>query len=431
MPQLHPLRALRYAAAGGDVRRFIAPPYDVLDESSKQALLSVEKHNIVAIDLPVTPPKTLGPDEAYNRAGQTLRQWIEAGVLKRDAQPAVFAYEQAYRSGGQTIRRRGLFTGLKVEEFGRKGGGIHRHELTIRGGTDDRLKLMQATHAQLSPVFGVFPDPKNQLAEILADTYNRPADFHGITSNDRVEHRCWAVTNPAIINALQHLMKNTDVFIADGHHRYTTALNYAKENPSNPEAQFCLFVLIPSQDPGLVILPTHRVIKGMKDFSMLKLLDVLKSDGRFKLESTHHAADGLPHMVDDLKNKGHHAIGLYSPESGRTWAVSTVSDDPLADIMPDKAKVWRQLDVAVFHHFFIDKILKPNFGGDAITNTYPHELTELVRQSHEEKNRLGCVLQATPLQSVIDVSLAGEVMPPKSTFFFPKLATGLIINPLD
>ena len=431
MPQAHPIRALRYAAPGGDVSRFIAPPYDVLDESSKQALLAAEKHNIVAIDLPVTPPKTLGPDAAYDKAGATLRQWVSEQVLKRDAAPALFAYEQAYRSGGQTVRRRGLFTGLKVEEFGRKGGGIHRHEHTIRGGTDDRLKLMQATHAQLSPVFGVFPDPRKQLSEILSETYAHPADFHGITSNDRVEHRCWAVTNPALINALQHLLKNSDVFISDGHHRYTTALNYAKEHPTNEAAQYFLFVLIPSEDPGLVILPTHRVVKGMTGFSMTRLVEILKADGRFKLESTHHAADGLPHMVDDLKTKGHHAIGLYSPESGRTWAVSTVSDDPLAEIFPEKARAWRQLDVAVFHNLFIDRVLKPNFGGDAITTTYPHELTELVRQCHEDKSRLGCILQATPLQSVIDVSLAGEVMPPKSTFFYPKLATGLVISPLD
>jgi uncharacterized protein (DUF1015 family) len=432
MPKLYPIRALRYAAPDGRVGRFIAPPYDVLDEAGKQALLAIDPHNIVAVDLPVTPPKTLGPDAAYDAAGKRLGEWVASGVLKRDEQPAVFAYEQVYKAGDKTIRRRGLFAGLGVEDFGRKGGGIHRHELTIKGGTDDRLKLMNATHAQLSPVFGFFDDAGRKVDDLIAPWIEKRApDAVGLTAHDHVEHRLWKIDDTRTIAALAGVLHDSDVFIADGHHRYHTALNYRREHPDSPAAQACLFVLVAEQDPGLVVLPTHRVVKGLAGFSMTKLADVLKADGRFKLEATYHGGDGLPHMPDELPRHGPHALGLYSPESGRTFALSATRDDPLAELMPDRAAVWRRLDVAVLHHLFIDRVLKPNFGGEAISYSYPHQLTELVKQVHDEPGRLGVVMQPTPLRAVRDVSMAGEVMPPKSTFFFPKLATGLVINPLD
>lgn len=432
MPELHPIGAMRFAVQDGNVTTKIAPPYDVLDEHSKRHLLNIDPHNIVAIDLPVTPPKTLGPDAAYDEAGKRLREWEARGVLKRDQKPAVFAYEQVYKSGNKTIRRRGLFTGLGVEEFGRKGGGIHRHELTLKGGTDDRLKLMNATCAQLSPVFGFYSDADRKVDDLLSPYIEkRKPDQTGTTANDHVEHRLWVIDDPKTIAALGEVIHGRDVFIADGHHRYHTALNYRKEHPDAKGAQACLFVLVAQEDPGLVVLPTHRCIREMKGFSIEKLAEILKSDGRFKLEHTHHAGDGMPHLVDDLARHGHHGLGLYSPESGRTFALSTLSDDPLAAEMPQKAAVWRKLDVAVLHHLFIDRILKPNFGGEAISYSYPHQLADLVKQVHQEPGRLGVIMQGTPLRAVMEVSMAGEVMPPKSTFFFPKLATGLIINPLD
>lgn len=436
MPQLRPFAAVRYAtpapgsSGGGDLSSKIAPPYDVLDEGPKQRLLATDPHNIVAIDLPVTPPKTLGPDEAYDAAGQMYRRWLSEGVLKQDGRPAIYAYEQVYTVGEQRIARRGFFATLGVEEFNRPGGGIFRHEMTIKGGTDDRLKLMLATDAQLSPVFAIYEDPRKEVAGLLDPHFAGEPDFRGVTPHDKVEHRCWIVTDPQVIDRLAAAFRGRDVFIADGHHRYTTALNYSKANAGKPNASGCLFVLVAAEDPGLIILPTHRVMCGVKDFSMEKLIEVVKADGRFELRKTHHGADGTPHMQQDLPNAGHHAVGLYDPSTGRTWALTSRTDDPLAAAMPDKAKAWRTLDVAVFHNGFVDQVLRPHFGGDAITYKYPHELTEFIRLCHESPGRLGAVMQATPLHGVCDVARANEVMPPKSTFFYPKLATGMVINPL-
>ena len=280
-------------------------------------------------------------------------------------------------------------------------------------------------------VFSVYDDTEDRVAAALASVYERDPDFTGVSPNDRVEHLCWAVSEGAVIDAVRDALRNTDVFIADGHHRYTTALNYRASHPDAAEAQACLMVLVATKDPGMIVLPTHRVLCGLEGFDASRLESRLLGDGRFSIRKTDHGEVDLAGLAAILPEAGHHALGLFDPRDGATYVVTSGSPDPLGSEVPDRAEVWRRLDVAVFHELLVDRLLRPAFGGESITYKYPHELSELARLSNEASDRLGVVLQATPLQSVIDVSLAGEVMPPKSTFFFPKLATGLIINPLS
>lgn len=431
MPSVQPIKAIRYTASNqGDVTGLIAPPYDVLDEGPKLDLLTKNQHNIVAVDLPVTPPKTVGPPEAYQNAATTYRQWLDDGALMQEESPAIYAYEESYTTNGQTYRRRGFFAGIGVEEFGRSGGGIHRHEMTIKSGTDDRMLLMKATGVQMSPVFSMFSDADGSVMNLLTDTFeNKEPDFTGTTPNDNVEHRVWIINDESTIAKLQQTMESTDIFIADGHHRYTTALNYHKEHPDTPNSKNCLMVLVPIEDPGMIVRATHRVIRGLQDFTFAQFEELINNDDRLTLRATNHAGDGLPVLAKELPEYKHHAMGIYNAERGKTY-ILTFNEDPLANDMPDKAPVWRDLDVAILQELVINQILKPNFGDESVHNSYPHELEAFVRDCHDEPDRIGFIMQPTPLKAVCDVSLAGEVMPPKSTFFFPKLATGLIINPL-
>lgn len=429
MPRLHPLRAVRYAA-DADITTKIAPPYDVLDEGPKQTLLQRDPVNIVAIDLPVTPPKTVGPDAAYEDAGDTYRDWLQREVLKQDEAPALFAYEQEYTVGDQLFKRRGLIGTLDAEEFNQP-NGIFRHEQTIRSGTDDRFKLMTATAAQLSPVFGVFSDPKSAVRDKLSTYFEGDPDFHGVTDHDNVKHRCWAITDQATIDELITEFNFTEVFIADGHHRYTTALNYSKELGETDSSGRCLFVLVPIEDPGMIVQPYHRVITGMSGFDMDALVEAINADARFNVTTTTHGPDDLDALQKSLVDAGLHAIGLYDPASKRTFAVTTAKSDPLADELSERAPAFRKLDVAVLHLGLIDGIIRPRFGGDAVTYEYTADLADLAKRSHSSDGRLGVIVQATPLDSVCDVSRANDVMPPKSTFFYPKLATGLVIHDLS
>ncbi|MEM7626171.1 MAG: DUF1015 domain-containing protein [Planctomycetota bacterium] len=415
MPELKPLTPVRFAApaGGGDISSKIAPPYDVLDAGPKAELLARDPHNIVAVDLPVTPPKTVGPDAAYEATGELYRGWLGEGVLVHDDRRGVVVYEQAYELDGQGVRRRGLITGLGVEEFNRPGGGIFRHEMTIAGGIGDRTKLMQATRAQLSPIFGIFPDPEKSVVAALNEVCeSREPDFFGTTDHDGVAHRCWAVADADTLATLAEFFADTDVFIADGHHRYTTALQFSKDHPELPGAGACLFVLVAAEDPGMVVLPTHRVVCGLDALSADDLRAMIEHDPRLKPAASAESA----------------RFGVYLPGHDSLIGIDT-TDDPLAELYPDKPAVWRTLDVAVLQHLLVDELWRG--GGGPLSVKYTADVGEMKEMTDAEPGRVGVVMRSTPLESVMGVSRANEVMPPKSTYFYPKLATGLVINPLD
>jgi len=439
MPTLKPFAPVRYnVPPGSDISTRIAPPYDVLDEGPKQALLAEDEHNIVAIDLPVTPPKTVGPDAAYAAAGALYRQWLAEGVLVRDEQPGVLAYEQVYELDGRTVRRRGMFAVLGVEEFNRAGGGIFRHEMTIAGGIGDRTRLMAATSAQLSPIFGIYPDPESKAAAVLAEVYNTQPHFHGTTAGDGVAHRCWWVTDAAKLAALEDFFRGTDVFIADGHHRYTTALQFSKDHAHLPGAGGCLFVLVAAEDPGMIVLPTHRIVRGLQGFTMQKLAKAVELRDDMRMSMTELPVEELRGLPQMLGRSEPHAVGLYCPRDRRVW-LATFDADPLASILPDRPEVWRTLDVAVVQEVLIERVLAKHFGGEPAGSALRLQYTadaeaipKLVKDDGEDEgSALAIIMQPTPLESVMAVSRVNDVMPPKSTYFYPKLATGLVINPLD
>lgn len=446
MPQIHPIAAITYVAGpAGDISSRIAPPYDVLNEASKAALLAKNEHNIVAIDLPHLPAKTVGPDETYAKAGDMYRAWLDQKVLVQSAKPAIYAYQQTYTVNGETFQRRGLIANIPVQKFGPAEGGVggvFPHEQTFSGPKEDRLKLMKATSVQLSPIFGLHSDPQNHVHALLTQTIEagKPT-FTGTTSNDNVLHEAWAITDAATIAKFTQTLAGADVFIADGHHRYNTALNYRQfltdtqgELPANHPANFCMFVLIAMQDPGMIVLPTHRVLGGMLKFDFKSLL--AESEGSIKLTPFPGTGtmDDLAKLEAALPSHGPHAIGVYSPADQPTplAILTTTSADPLAKIAPNQSEAWRQLDVAVLQHLIVEKICEPKLceGGKKIDWKFPHSLEETKEITESKGYQVAMIVQPTPLESVRLVSQANELMPQKSTFFYPKLATGMAINPL-
>ena len=448
MADIRPIPAITYDfPADVDMLPVIAPPYDVLDEKSKAELLERNDCNIVAIDLPHLPAKTVGPDETYAKAGEVYRAWLADGTLKRSEKPAIFAYRQCYTHRGHTYRRTGLIANVKIQPFGKPAdgsGGIHPHEQTFSGPKEDRLKLMRATKAQLSPIFGLYSDPSGWLTKLLASVIERgPCSFYGTTSNDGVLHEVWVLDTDEDIARFTEALQPQDIFIADGHHRYNTALNYKKELeskdgplPADHPANNCLFVLVAMQDPGMIVLPTHRVLGGMKNFSV----SALAKAGEGKIRITPFAGADLKALEAALPKHGPHAMGLYDPSDARQplSILTTESDDPLGATHGQQSDAWRQLDVAVLQHLIVEQLLQPNFceaasGGGAgeVKWKFPHSLHDTEAITKSEGFQLGVIVQPTPLESVRLVSEAGELMPQKSTFFYPKVATGLVINPLE
>lgn len=439
MPKLLPITAVTYNTRNSkDLSARIAPPYDVLDQGPKQRLLERDPNNIVAIDLPVTPPKTVGPDEMYIQAGEQYRDWLSRNILQADSRPAIYAYEQLYRVEGQQLARRGLIAALGLEPYNRADGGIFRHELTIASGVNDRYKLMESAQAQFSPIFGIFSDPEGEVVAKLSAAFdNHEPDFFGTTQSDGVTHRVWRIDDDALISALQYFFVMTDVFIADGHHRYTTAMKFHEDHPELEKADGCLFVLVAAEDPGMMVLPTHRVLLGLQGLTLHKLQGICNQDNAIELQRTAYRSTESKELAADLSNHEHHAMGLYIPGQDYLYRLRYEGTDPLSANLSNKPEVWRRLDVAILHHHFVEQILEPAFTdpshGQSFSYEYTADLDQLKTMTETQNHtgdRLGVILQPTPLGSVMAVSKANEVMPAKSTYFYPKLATGLVLNPL-
>lgn len=459
MPGVYPLQPLQYTRAAGDLGTLIAPPYDVLDASSKSRLLTANPHNIVAVDLPHTPAKELGPSAAYADAANTLRDWINQRLLALASKPAIFVYRQTFQSStGQSVQRTGVCCCVNARPFGEQHnndssshpfsirGAILPHEETFSGPKEDRFALMRETQTQLSPIFGLHPDERGDAARILRDiTAATSPDIE--TSLGNVHQEIWTVTDADRIRAYQAALAEEDIFIADGHHRYTTQLNYIKHLetqtghplPTNHPARRCMMVLVSMSDPGLVIWPTHRVFGGMESYSLDRLLSV--GTGVLGFEPAGNSLDSLSEALNKHANLPKPIVGLFDVKAERAFLASSCMPDPLSDRFSAKPAAWRNLDVAFVQHILAETICQPHFNHNKpIKWAFPHSLAEArALLSNEETSagggsgfnaQLVVLVRPTPLAAVREVSRANELMPQKSTFFYPKLATGLWLNPL-
>jgi uncharacterized protein (DUF1015 family) len=428
--QIRPFAGIRYSIpSAGSLSDLVAPPYDVLDQAGKTRLEQKNPHNIVGIDLPHMPPKTVGPDAAYEAANRTLRQWIAEGTLVRDSEPALYAYAQTYSQGSQTYNRRGFFTCVKLSPFG--AGEVVPHEKTYPEAIADRLKLTKATRVQLSPVFGLFSDPGNQVTQTLFDAVNDPP----LTATlDRVKNEMWVVTDPAVHRQVIELMASKPVYIADGHHRYTMALQYQKEQgalPADHPANYALFALVAMQDPGLVILPTHRILGGLSQFDPAALRAKLGANGT--LTELAISPDGVDEYADQvLVHRPANTFGLYDGRTKKLYELKVTAADVMAKLEPGHSNAWRGLDVAVLQRYLLEEIIAPAFApGGEITKSYTADAKDIVSMTDGATRQIALILKPTPLSALEALGRHKEVMPQKSTYFFPKLATGMVLNPLD
>jgi uncharacterized protein (DUF1015 family) len=434
MAVVRPFSAIRYTRpANRDISALIAPPYDVLDQAGKDALAAKAPTNVVAIDLPHMPPKTPGPDAAYAKANDTLQAWLKDGTLVKDAYTAFYPYQQSYDYNGKTYHRRGFFALVRLSPFG--AGEVVPHEKTYKGAIEDRLKLMRATTAQLSPVFGLFSDPDGEVNRLLYGNVSAP-EAEGTL--DGVVHRIWSVNDTATEEAVVKAMANKPVYIADGHHRYTTALQYQKEAieknggplPANHPANFCLFVLVPMQDPGLVIQATHRLIGGLDGFDIAAFKQIVAP--HFDVINTPLRPDHVDELAETLPGYGKNSFGLFDGGTQKLHVLKLKNQDVLKPYEASQSDAWRRLDVAILQRYLIEEVLQPKFAaGREVTKGYTPDPKLVAPQVGAGKAyQVALLLQPTPLVALEDLGKTNEVMPQKSTYFYPKLATGFVIAPL-
>lgn len=432
MAQIRPFAGVRFTKKNGaDISRLIAPPYDVLGEQDRSNLQAKDPHNIVNVDLPHVPPKSAGPDEVYDKANIHLQSWLKTGVLERDHRPALYPYAQTYEHGGRTFHRRGFIALVRLSPFGE--GQVVPHEKTHAGAIEDRMKLMQYTGMQLSPIFGLFSDNRNEVTGMLYRDAGKPQLSATL---DGVKNDLWSVTDADLENRVMDWMKHKPVYIADGHHRYTTALQYQnqaeQENgkplpPAHP-ANFCMFVLVGMQDDGLLILPTHRLIGGLGNFDINAF--AAKVRGTFDLVSSQVTPGQLHAAAEALDREPPHTLALYDGRSKAMFYLRLKNPDVLKTFEPKQSEAWRRLDVAILQRYMLDEILAPHFATRELVKGYTHDAKTIASQVDGTNFQIAIMLRPTPLHALEELGKHGEVMPQKSTFFYPKLATGMVMYPL-
>jgi uncharacterized protein (DUF1015 family) len=436
VPDIRPFRALRYDPATiADPALVVAPPYDVIDAAQEARLLARHPANVVRLD---KPGEQAGDeaDDRYRRAARTLAGWRSDGTLHKDPHPSIYVYEQAYPVPGTDVSRtqRGFFARLRLQAFDE--GAVLPHERTMSGPKEDRYKLLRATGVNTSPVVGLYDDPAGAGRSVLDAVTARAADV-ALTDEDDVHHRLWVVSADGdaaeVVAPLLAAASRGPVTIADGHHRYETALRYRDERrmsrscEEDPPFDYILTLFIDAAGEPLTVLPTHRIVRGLGDDGAASLLDrldtlfeVRRGVGRTALRERFDAAG--------LARGGDGRFGLWTRAGG---ALLTARRDAFEELLPAGGAALRSLDVtllgaALEHLAAID--------GDAVA-AGAIEYTKAAGDAIERVEAgldgadAAFLLEPTPVAAVLAVAADGDVMPQKSTYFYPKALTGLVINP--
>ena len=414
MADVQPFRAIHYALdAVGGLQPVAAPPYDVIDEEQRAELVARSPYNVVEIDL----PRAANGGDPYAHAADVFGRWQADGILERDDEPAIWALEQDYTGpDGRERTRHGLFARVRVEDYGP--GRIRPHERTHPGPKEDRLRLTRATQANLSPIFSLYDDPAGAAWGAL-EPHIAGAPWGEVSDEDGTRHRLWRVSDAGAGEAVHEALRDTELLIADGHHRYETARVFHEEG-GDGHVLMCLVAL---QDPGLTVFPTHRLITGLDQPRREALRAAIERDW-----------DVAPVAADELEPTGDGPVRLgYYDAHHRRPLMLTLRDQAIADAaMPDHAEPYRRLDTAVLEAL----ILKGALGmtEDDISHFkglhYARSTAQAREQVESGAAEAAFFMRGTPVEQVRDVAAAGESMPPKSTYFFPKVLTGMVFNPL-
>jgi uncharacterized protein (DUF1015 family) len=429
MADIRAFRGFRYdLGRAGALSDLVAPPYDVVDSTLQQALYNKSPHNAIRLELTRDEPGDTANRDRYSRAAQTLSGWQNDHILQQDTLRTLYVVEQEFGVEGTTYRRRGFIARLRLEPFGT--GRVFPHEETMSGPKEDRLKLFRATGMNLSPLFGFYPDPLNDVfsrfePQLLRTLPLEAKDHLGVTS------RLWPVTDERAVGSVLSGMADKPVFIADGHHRYETGLRYLEEvraaglvpNDEAP-ANFTMMMLVSMADPGLVILPTHRLISGFPGLTADRLKSALAPHFAFERVSSAHEA------WENIELDGSQALLGFHTRADNVWQTARFTNPALmADLAPDRGDDWRELAVSVLHVAVLNKLLPAATGGSAACK-YVHLLSEVEDAIRAGAGDLAALVPAATMAHVEQIAGNHEKMPPKSTYFYPKLLTGLVFNSL-
>jgi uncharacterized protein (DUF1015 family) len=436
MADIRPFRALRYDQQKVTAAQVVTQPYDKITQAMQGQYYDASPFNLVRIILGRSQPGDNTTDNVYTRAAVLSRQWREQGILQQDSAPSIYAYSQTFTApSGKNFERRGFIALGRVEDYSAK--VVFRHEQTLAKPKADRLDLLRATRAHYEQLFLLYED-SGEIDSLLV-TSNRPtidvADEYGVA------HRVWQISDPAVITSVQSKMRDQKLVIADGHHRYETALNFRNEcraasSTTNIDApyEFVMMTFVNMNDPGLLILPTHRVVHSLPSFSA----DEFQKASRefFEVEETDPAIDAA-NAAAVLQDRGRAGATLLGVTANRAFVLHSLKP-PAARFFSGLSLRQQSLDVVQLHKCLLEGVLK--LSEESIRNqqnlSYLREAAEAIaavrgKRDGKQAADIAFLMNPCPVQKMREVALAGEVMPQKSTDFYPKLLSGLTAYALD
>ena len=427
MAEIRPFRALRYdLEKAGTIGELTCPPYDIISEAQRQEYLSRNGHNLIRLELPREG------EDPYAQAAEILTRWRQEGVLRLDMDPGMYLYEEEFLSGVDQGERRsvlGLVCLVRLTDFSQ--GVVLPHEETLSKAKEDRFRLMTATRCNFSSIYSLYHDETGATRQRLLHLKETCAPRYEF-SDGLVTHRLWVVNDTEALDALREDFAGRKLYIADGHHRYETALRYRdtlrEQGTYLPGADYVMMTLTDMEDPGLTVFPTHRLVRGLPTFDSAALQEACRE--HFTLEKTSSREESQA-ALDAAYGEGKHAFALFD---GKGWTVLTLKDPAVMEqLLPDMSQAYRELDVSILHSLVLERLLgidKENMANQK-NLTYTRSAQEAEESVEQGESQCCFLLNPTRVEEIGQVAQNGEKMPQKSTYFYPKLITGLVMNSLE
>ena len=422
MAEIKAFNALRYTQRAGCPSELVCPPYDIISEGEREDYLAKNPHNIIRLELPRE-----GADP-YSAAGQTLASWLEDNTLACDEKPGLYIYEEEFTAHSVRRRVKGLCCRVRLEPFSK--GVVLPHEETLSKAKTDRLNLMKATGCNFSSIYSLYFDEQKQIAPAIERLSSGKPDVC-IATADGIIHRVWCVYDPAEIAAVEAAFDGKSLYIADGHHRYETALNYREHlkesgvcTDENHAANYCMMTLVGMEHEGLVVFPTHRIVRALDGFNAQEILDGCAK--YFDIREIHYA--DIETSLQAEYDAGRKAFVFYCGKKYHLLILQSLG--VMDEILPGTSDIYRWLDVNVLHSLVLERLMhidKENMANQK-NLIYTRDIVEAVAAVDNGEANCAFIINATRVDEIAGVAGAGEKMPQKSTYFYPKLITGHLMN---
>ncbi len=431
MAEIRPFRGVHYhQSLTGDWPAVICPPYDIIAPQLQQELYQRSENNFVRLEFGRELPQDTVTDNKYTRAAATLEQWLKQGVLEVDEAPAIYLHDHYFTHQGKEYKRRGIVALVRLEEWDKM--VVRPHEGTVAESMKDRLSLLWALQANTSPILALYEDQGQQISSLLA-SQERSEPLINLRSVDGEGHIVWAITEAEAINQISSSLAEQPLYIADGHHRYESALAYQRErrvsSPSTSKDEafnFVMMTLVDFADPGLVILPPHRLVRGISKPTLNELTAKLKVF--FEIEELPLSAPGVWQQVDDLLAETNEVrLILFGPATEHLFVLRLRDLAAVSQMVPYfHSELYQRLDVSIVDHIILEKLLALSSDNEKTALAYSYDRLDAIDRVLAQEYQLALLLSPVKAETIKAIADVGDKMPRKSTYFYPKLPSGLI-----